>query len=229
MQFLYKNINNGKVKFLVQSDNHKSLVKKHFKKSVVVETVGLLADFETVPINKNKVIDINNYDVVFHGSCGYAKGVHWAIQLAKECIEYSFFFPFTYERVVEMDIKPSKNCFFYECSWETGLFELVENAKLVLCPSFWSAPIEGALIKSMIFGKKVGVVDLPTTYSSLIPADIILKLPVKVSSAVLKINSYMNSIPNTKSIKTINWLSDFLDKNRNNLECINNTVKNMKY
>ena len=43
-------------------------------------------------------------------------------------------------------------------TWESGLQDYVVNAKVVIHPSQWSAPIEGALIKSAKLNSNVATV-----------------------------------------------------------------------
>ena len=40
--------------------------------------------------------------------------------------------------------------------WESGLHEAVRTANLVLSPSLWSSPCEGALIKNIVIAKAPG-------------------------------------------------------------------------
>lgn len=54
--------------------------------------------------------------------------------------------------------------------------EAVYEAALVCVPSLWSAPAEGALIKSLVVGRAVAVVQNDTALASELPDGLVLKL-----------------------------------------------------
>jgi glycosyltransferase involved in cell wall biosynthesis len=51
------------------------------------------------------------------------------------------------------------------------LAEQVQLADIVLCPSSWSAPVEGAVLKSLAHNGLVGLYVHETSFASEIPAD----------------------------------------------------------
>ena len=96
---------------------------------------------------------------MFHGKPLIAKGILYFIELAIILPELSFFIPDTKENVkLVFNADLPSNIFFKNITWETGLLEIVEKAKLVINPSMWSAPIEGALVKSAYFNNNVATV-----------------------------------------------------------------------
>ena len=89
----------------------------------------------------------HSFDVVYHGSSNAAKGLYFVLELACLTPELTFLIPDSASNVLHMTSNsPPPNVSFIEMTWETGLRESVSLARLVLNPSMWSAPIEGALI-----------------------------------------------------------------------------------
>ena len=99
------------------------------------------------------------YDLVFHGGISDAKGLDYVLRLAPFLSKYSILIPDSRSKIESYwnGGELAENLVFKACTWESGLKEEVINARMVLCPSIWSAPIEGALIKSIIFNGYVAV------------------------------------------------------------------------
>ena len=226
LEFLKKSVNEKKIKFLVQSKNHKELIKRHFGAHVIVKIIGLWADFNLLEnITYQEQDQGAKYDIVFHGSCGSAKGFPWAIQLANKCPEHSFFFPCSKESIEAMKVIPGDNSFFGDITWENSLKNLVSTSKVVLCPTMWSAPIEGALIKSISVAQKTAVVDESTTYSNEISDEIVLKLPYNLDDAAIIIKDYIkNGDPLNKNLQE-SWIENYISKNRFGLQKILTTIE----
>ena len=112
------------------------------------------------------------------------------------------------------DCSRLNNVTFQDCTWETGLEEAVRKAKLVANPSLWSAPIEGAFLKSLAYNGNVAVVDTKFGYSSENAfKNIVLKLPEDTCSAAVLIENYIdNNVDN--ELKGKKWLSDFYSSNK---------------
>lgn len=226
LSFLKKEVIKKKVGFMVQNDTNVQLIKRHFGVGTIVSKVGLWADFDGIDeyVKINEKVDSTlvdqKYDVVFHGSFGETKGAIWAIRLAEKCPQYSFLFPCDQSRTRELEIKIPKNCFFKELNWNTGLKAHVISARLIICPSLWSAPIEAALIKSIAFGRKTAVVNEPTAYSSEISDDIVLKLPNDINNAAKALENYFKIAAVVSEEKKEKWLSQFVSENKCGLKRI---------
>jgi len=80
-------------------------------------------------------------------------------------------------------IKTPDNVHFVATTWNSGLKDAVEASRCVLVPSLWSAPVEGALIKSLALSKMVAVVDIATAFSSELPEGAVLRLPSNTALA----------------------------------------------
>ena len=150
--------NSKNIIFLSQNKNQSLLLKLHFGNSVKVRIIGMDTN-EIKRENKGHLYNITKYDIVFHGKPLIAKGILYFIELAIILPELSFFIPDTKENVkLVFNADLPSNIFFKNITWETGLLEIVEKAKLVINPSMWSAPIEGALVKSAYFNNNVATV-----------------------------------------------------------------------
>jgi hypothetical protein len=233
LESLKKLVSNGKIKLIAQNLKQAEIASAHFN-ITNIPVVGLWTiDFSNLFFNEldnhinelkykeNENNDANfdhdHYDIVFHGNSNSSKGAMWVLELAKYCPEISFFFPFKKHYIDTVNKTIPKNCFFESMTWENGLQEKVSDCKLVLLPSLWSAPIEGALIKSIAIGQYVAVVDDQTNscYSSELPDDLVLKLPCDLQDASYIINQIIKKQPNINEHSRSKWLKDFRENNIN--------------
>jgi len=151
----------GKIKFLAQNIKQKELLIEHFGKKTSVSIIGM--DTKEVPENSIDYLKKKcnkKYNIVFHGMPHIAKGLLYTIRLADILSNYSFLIPSSYSNVLQQaDIQYlPENIDCMDITWDTGLKEYVRCADLVINPSLWSAPIEGALVKSASYNKVVATV-----------------------------------------------------------------------
>ena len=206
--------------FLAQNKNQKKLLELHFGDNIRCTVVGLdTGEFDScssilpLPNTHSKII---SYDLVYHGADQLAKGVGYFVALATLLPELSCFIPaskMAVESAIGMRVTAS-NIIFSACSWETGLGDAVKQAKLVLVPSLWSAPIEGALLKSIYHNGNVAVVESKFGFSQEVSdsCDIIL-LPIDTNLAALKIQAFFREEADYSS-DTRFWLSNYLLQNK---------------
>ena len=213
----------GKVNFLVQNQKQYDLARIHFGSKPEIRVIGLWLDELDSIISQRQAPTQNvtkkQYDVVFHGAPISAKGAHWALELATQCPSLGFYFPFSFTSLkLGSDITVPANCTFEESTWETGLCEVVANSKITLVPSLWSAPIEGALIKSLIAGRVVAIVENPSSFSSELPPDIVLTLPRNTAHAATILSSAISNHwqPNPENLDK--WIKNLISDNRHLLE-----------
>jgi hypothetical protein len=150
--------------FLAQNYNQKKLLIEHFGSETNVDIVGM----NTEELLKEKIHCNNTFNVVFHGTPIISKGLGYVIELANLLPNLSFLIPSDYGltmKVLQAELLP-KNVTCIDMSWESGLKEQVVCADLVLVPSLWSAPIEGALIKSAFYNDNVATVESKYGYES---------------------------------------------------------------
>jgi hypothetical protein len=187
----------GRVRFLAQNRNQAALAQCHFGPAAVVREVGLwTVDMEEASLHPAHVAVTNPYDVVFHGAPEPAKGVEWALEVARLCPDLRFLFPLNGRRFARWS--SCRNIVFQPMRWETGLKQQVVAAQFVFVPSLWSAPIEGALIKSLCLAKNVVVVDVPSAYAAELPAGLVLRLaadPVRAAAELLVARQQGVAIP----------------------------------
>ena len=114
-----------KLLYFAQNKNQKKLLLKKFGTNIQVIVLGMnvLDDSSDKPLPNPE----SGYDIVFHATKSFAKGYEFARELDNILSDFSIYFPEEGE------------------TWETGLKEKVQNAKIVINPSLWSAPVEGAL------------------------------------------------------------------------------------
>ena len=219
-----KNLSN-KIYFLAQNNNQKKLLKLHFGKKTNVSIVGLntnefnIRNINYEPSHKKK------YNIVYHGSISYAKGINYFVNLSYIIPEYSFLIPCSkveVEEYLNMKINAS-NLFFIDTNWEDYLKDIVKECDLVLVPSLWSAPIEGALIKSIIYNNHVAVVNSKYSFSKEIKnlANLIL-LDRDETRAALAIKKFFRKTIHEKKNKNVFY--DFLSMN--NQDIIFKTISN---
>lgn len=206
-----------KVSLLVQSESQRELARRHFGKEAIIEHVGLWAadwDFDQKPTEQE------GFDIIFHGAPVDAKGFSWTLELSQQLPQYSFLFPFEAPNGLSLP-----NARFQSMSWETGLHEELQKSKMILVPSLWSAPIEGALVKSLFLRKPVGVVKQASAYSKEIPEEILLKLPQDTAKAAEVLKTHLDSkwSPDPDALSA--WIKSFESENRGLFWSIVETMK----
>ena len=180
------------INFIAQNPSHSNLIKKHFGNDIKVYTVAIFAgDY----IKNKKIINKKNKDVeqvdnkfnidfVYHGAAIEAKGLLYVINIASRLKQYTFLIPASYSRckkVLGQKLKEKniiKNIIFKDITWESGLKDYVTNSKVILCPSLWSEPSAGALIKSFIFNGVVALIPSKYSFVNDLPDNIYYKLDV---------------------------------------------------
>lgn len=162
----------SRLRFMAQNNLQANLLIAHFGENINCSVVGMNAESNELlrdqPASAVVRFDqLVRYDVVFHGASHVAKGLLYVLQLAELMPEFSFLIPDEFLNVSRIaKHSPSANVCCELMNWETGLREVVASARLVINPSMWSAPIEGALIKSAKFNKNVATVESQYGYEA---------------------------------------------------------------
>lgn len=218
----------NKVFFLVQTQSQAKLIVARFGTNTRYEVVGL----DTGELNWEENImpddqenNAEHYDLVFHGAPSIAKGLRYFVELAETLSELSAFIPsskIVCESVLKRKIY-AKNIVFSNCTWESGLKNIIKNCELVINPSLWSAPIEGALQKSIFFSKKVATVESEFGYErEILASDVFIRLPKSVADSAVLIrklflspagSSIINNDSNSKIVELRVNVFDFVEKN----------------
>ncbi len=116
----------------------------------------------------------SGYDFVYHGNCSWVKGLGVVYELAIRMPRRSFLVPVerpAAECVLGAERQWPSNVKFASMSWDDGLKKAVIAAKVVLCPSLWSAPIEGALLKSWAWNGAVVAMEQFAHFIQEVPRD----------------------------------------------------------
>jgi hypothetical protein len=224
LEILQKSSN--KITFLVQNSSQGDLVKKHFGKEVRVFKIGMFAtDFTGNSINLDNQVEVDekyNFDFVYHGAVSEVKGLLYTLNIASRLNQFSFLIPAPYEKCKKIIDKESfenklQNVTFLDLSWGTGLKEYVINSKVVLCPSLWSAPIEGALIKSFIFNGVVALVPAKYSFVNDLPENIYCTLDVNsLDKTADKLRELIENetYRSYLRVEAQNWIKSFLNDNK---------------
>ena len=187
--------------FLAQNYQQFSLLKNTFGDRVRGGVVGMnTGEFCHQPAVSKK----HGYDIVYHGSGDDAKGIMYVLKLAKHLKQYSFLLPIS-QNVKKIEL-PNVN--FEECTWSSGLKEFTINARLILCPSIWSSPVESSLLKSIAYNGNVAVYDNNFGFQNEIDSKVLLRLNSDISLSSKIIDEFMRYSCD-KSFHAKKWLKSY--------------------
>ena len=209
--------NKKQIYFLVQNENQKKIVMKHFN-DVKCEVIGLRTSDMTIPQEGTFKKPITDYDIVYHAASHSAKGILFVLKMSKYLKEYKLLIPDSMKNInerlnVKLNKKDFSNVCFKKMRWDTGLKKNVMGAKIVLNPSLWSTPIEGALIKSLAYNGMVASFNLSYSFPSEIPDEVLLKMDkisFKNSSNILREILENKEIRKQYRKKAKEWIKKFI-------------------
>lgn len=164
-------VRSGKVRLLAQCASQARLLRRYYGEHIAVPVVPLMVpDLAPPPVIVRPVR--HRPFVVFHGSPSAAKGIFVVRELARQLPDCDFLVP-TARRKLDRQGGPVEgwpaNVSFRRLFWDDGLAEAVAAADLVICPSVWSAPVEGAVLKSLSHNGLVGLIPDSTAFAGDIP------------------------------------------------------------
>jgi hypothetical protein len=177
-------VRRGTVRLYAQNRGQVELARRHFGSAAVISHVGLWCADWTAYVDAfmeagtaegdAATLASPAYDVVYHGSRDLAKGIGWVLAVAARTPDLSYLVPIDRSGG---SVAAPPNVTVTAMRWESGLHDAVRTSRLVLAPSLWSSPCEGALIKNIVIARAPGVVDVPSAFSAEIPDDVVLRLP----------------------------------------------------
>jgi hypothetical protein len=178
----------GRVRFMAQNPGQAALAERHFGPRWPVPVVGMwtvdlaeaFAAGSRSPVSPPHVA---SYDVVFHGGDHPAKGFGWALDVARRLPAARFLFPMRWNSGAGWGERPA-NCDFTAMTWESGLEDAVASSLVTLVPSLWSAPVEGALVKSIVVGRAVAAPAIESGFVADLPAGLVRLLAKSPEVAV---------------------------------------------
>ncbi len=201
-----------RITFLCQNDNQSRLLKMHFGENARCSVIGMNTG-ELRHWSPEKLLDTPSLSgedesfILFHGAAAEPKGLDYLIRLAAQMPNRKFIIPAPREEITEWN--PPDNIECRDLSWANGLRELTQEASLVMNPSMWSAPIEGALIKSLAYNQNVATVKTHSGYENEIPDEVgLVRLPLDISKAAATVEKILSSPNRSKLLSNsrIEWL-----------------------
>ncbi|MDH5403328.1 MAG: hypothetical protein OEY49_12605 [Candidatus Heimdallarchaeota archaeon] len=210
------------ISYLVQNQNQASLLMKHFGREVSIKVVGLYTtEFDNHP--SMQILNDHEYDIVYHGSILKAKGFLYFCSLIMNLKKFRILIPFSPSIVkeqyknIDSSIFSSENISFINMTWESGLQQVIEKCKLVVCPSLWSAPIEGAIIKSILHNGCVAIYNAHYSFSNELPENIVVKLGENLDKSAAHIENILLNTENRKILinKSKEWYKNYIIESKN--------------
>ena len=172
--YLPGGVRSGKLKLIAQCETSAELLRAHFGRETTVAVVPLTVPDVTPPQGIFTRPRREKPLAVYHGACNHAKGIAHVIALATLMPDWDFLVPSSMRELTRdfghLDLYPP-NLILKQMSWSSGLSEEVKMADLVLCPSSWSAPVEGAVLKSLAHNGLVGLYVHETSFAAEVPPE----------------------------------------------------------
>jgi len=109
-------------------------------------------------------------------------------------------------------------------TWEAGLREAMAASRMVMVPSLWSAPIEGALIKSLITNDRVAILDNDSAFQSELPHEAVLRLSGDPKQAARQLQVALDGDWAPDAVVHRDWLRDFRKFNERFFENISDVI-----
>ena len=201
--------------FYAQNNEQAQLLKQFYGENTIINVIGLdTGEFDEIYENNN---EHTLYPIVYHGSLEPAKGIEYLLFLGEKLIDKNIQILIPYAKIdVEKRYSKLKHLidstvFIYKSfNWETGLKEIVQKANVVLCISIWSAPIEAALIKSLLCNGNVVVYDADCGFHKEIPDAYITRLNNNLDYST---EIFLNSINKKNVVRselTKKWTKTYL-------------------
>lgn len=141
-----------KIAFHVQTDSYRRLVSGGIAAAKTIRKDRMLVpSFYTCTARS---AGGRTYDFLYHANPVSAKGYDYFLALARALEQRAFFVPSKRSAAAG----ELANVSFEDVNWNSGLQDRIDRSRIVLCPSLWSAPVEAAVVKSLLLGKPVGLV-----------------------------------------------------------------------
>ena len=194
--------------FVCHSSSNVEIINSKFPNSKVLKSKHISITIKNIKVKKNKTY---KYDFLFHAHMHEAKGYFYFLELAKANPNLKFFMP-------DNDFVRDtyyKNILFDKKRWNDGLQEKINEAKIILCPSFWSANYEGSVLRSMLMGKCCAVINNKMSFAKDIPDNSIIKL---TSNSNIDSKFLSKKLDDTNEIDKIGrnariWVLNYINNN----------------
>ncbi len=173
--------------FVCHSSSNIKIIKSIFPNSRILEFKNTSRKFKNIKMSRNKNY---RYDFLFHAHLLQSKGYFYFLQIAKLNKRLKFFVP-DYDLVRDIFYK---NITFDKMYWDSGLKKKIEETKIILCPSFWSANYEGSVLRTMLMGKCCAIIDNKMSFSKDIPDNCVIKLTSNLYKDSNLLNRKLNNL-----------------------------------
>jgi len=219
-------VNSGRLRLIVQSESQARLLRTHFGVNAFIIVVPLFVPDLDSPRIESEHLSRLRPQIVFHGTCQPAKGISLIVVLARMMPECDFIVPSNiqdYRNYYKSNEALPENLLFRPSSWDQGLQNLVTNADLVICPSAWSAAVEGAILKSLVHNGLVAVFPHESSYASEIPIEARLEInPLDWAGTVEGLQSVLRNpqIAKLKRDAARRYVTNYINLNHSILEKI---------
>jgi len=210
----------GRLGLIAQCPSQAALLRRHFGPEAKIKVVPLHVPHLEVTHRAERPSRPRPL-AVFHGSTHPAKGVGLAVALARQMPDWDLMIPATAcdaRRLLKNHGAPPPNVHFQPITWETGLAEAVAEADAVLCPSLWSAPVEGALLKSLAANGVVLACPHETSFASELSAgSFIPLLPDRVADAAASLRLVQRDPAAGAALRAAaaSFVSEYVGRSRN--------------
>lgn len=223
VRVLFDLLRKEEVIVLAQNQRNADLYRRHVGDKVQVHVVGLwTADWTTMFESPASNAGNHGFDVVYHGYFVPAKGADWMLEVARRLSDVRFLFPTPLP--LRISGAPG-NITFKPMTWESGLDKETARARIVCVPSLWSATIEGALIKSIMFGRAAARVDVPSAYGDELPDGLILNLDPDPEVAAQQLGKALESDWTPDPVICEAWIRQF---RKENIDLLGNMLRVIK-
>lgn len=203
----------GQVRFMAQNPGQAALAERHFGARRSVPVVGMWTIDLAEAFTEGCELKVSpsrggGHDVVFHGGDHPAKGFGWALDVARRLPAARFLFPMAWRPGAGWGERPA-NCEFTPLTWESGLADAVASAVVTLVPSLWSAPVEGALVKSIVVGRAVAAPEIESGFVVDLPPGLVRLLAKSPGIAAEQLRETLAIGWRPESSTLIGWKSRF--------------------
>lgn len=204
----------GRVRFMAQNPGQAALARQHFGEPWDVPVAGMwtIDLAEVFDTESEPPLAGRGPDVVFHGGDHPAKGLLWALDVARRLAAVRFLFPMAWRGHPAWGERPA-NCEFTPMTWESGLEQAVASAPVTLVPSLWSAPVEGALVKSIVVGRAVVAPRIETGFIADLPDGLVRLVDRDPAVAATQLADAIASGWRPESAVLSSWKRSFRDAN----------------
>jgi hypothetical protein len=183
------------------------LLRKCFGRDVNFTINKMLID-DFYEIN-NRASPVPVYDFGFHANLIDAKGLSYFLDLARAIPDAVFFIPTPAIKILPMLV----NLEAISSTWATGLELRLRQCKIVLCPSLWTAPVEAAVIKTMLLRKVVGLVKAPFSFANQLPDVCYIELTGNCDKDSVLLIAHLKNPGNLEQIASngYEWASEYIN------------------